>query len=165
MFESDIRDLKVKIINNEFNFEIKENRIKSFKKELDFISHYFKDTDILSGSLALSLYGLIERNINDIDILINDENRYQHYLKRGYDIDLPNHLGYKYLKHKKNFLSFKKEYKVDFFLNKDKDYNELDYNGKKIKIHKPLKILEFKDKINSSKHHEDLYRVFNNIIL
>lgn len=160
MFKSDIRDLKIKIINNEINFEIKN--LRKFKKELDFISYSFKEDDILTGSLALSLYGLLERNINDIDVLINDKDRYSNYIQRGYDVKLPNHLGYKYIDYKKNFLS-KKTYKVDFFINRDQEHNEIIYNGKKIKIHNPIKILEFKNKINSSKHNEDLYRIFKKL--
>ena len=160
MFKADIRNLKIKIINNEIDFKIKN--LKKFKKELDFISSIFKKDDILTGSLALSLYGLLERNINDIDVLINDEDRYSNYTIRGYDVKLPNHLGYKYIDYKKNFFSFRKEYKVDFFINCDQEYNELLYNGKKIKIHNPIKILEFKNRINSSKHNEDLYRILKN---
>ena len=161
MFKADIRNLKIKIINNEIDFKIKN--LKKFKKELDFISSHFKEDDILTGSLALSLYDLLERNVNDIDVLINDEDRYSNYIIRGYDVKLLNHLGYKYIYYKKNFLSIKKEYKVDFFINRDQEYNELLYNGKKIKIHNPIKILEFKSKINSSKHIEDLYRIFKKL--
>ena len=59
--------------------------------------------DIVSGSLALNLYGLIERDINDIDILIDSRFRYSGYYSgqlygspNDGELTMENRLGYIY---------------------------------------------------------------------
>ncbi len=73
-FTSELRELKLKIISGEVNFEISKESIKKFNTELKFIKKNFT-SDIISGSIVLNLFDLINRDISDIDILIKDESR------------------------------------------------------------------------------------------
>ena len=175
----EFRNYKLKSINNEINFKISESVVKENKDLLDFLTDNFPN-DVITGSLALKLLGLLSRKNNDIDILIKDKNRYDKYILDGYGDDeftTPNRLGFKTFKHKVGFFTKEKEYSVDFFEDKEVPFLEFDINIgnsfnsniKKIKIHNPLEIMNFKLSIFSSnkviretgrKHNEDLTRIF-----
>ena len=170
--QTEFRDYKLKVINGEINFKPSVNALEKHKDILNFISDTLPN-DIISGSLALNLLGLIYRPTNDIDILIDNKNRYPKYVKDGYEDDefsTPNRLGYVDFEYKRGIFTPKKEYKVDFFHN---DYGasfmELDFNREKIKIHNPLEIMNYKLNMalnsktirsTSRKHNEDLTRIF-----
>jgi hypothetical protein len=57
-FTSELRELKLKIISGELNFEISKDSIKKFNTELKLIKKEFPN-DIITGSIALNLFGLI----------------------------------------------------------------------------------------------------------
>ena len=186
--QTEFRDYKLKVLNGEINFTASKNALEKHKDLLNFISDTLPN-DIISGSLALNILGLIYRTTNDIDILIDDKNRYPKYSKDGYDDDefsTPNRLGYVDFKYKKKSLIgierlqiFPKyeEYKVDFFHN---DYGAsfitVDFNGRQFKVHNPLEVMDYKLNManynlnvgsnrrvfssTSRKHNEDLIQIF-----
>jgi hypothetical protein len=179
--QTEFRDYKLKVLNGEINFKPSANALEKHRDILNFISDTLPN-DIISGSLALNIFGLIYRPTNDIDILIDDKNRYPKYSKDGYDDDefsTPNRLGYRDFKYKKKSLIgiealqifYKyKEYKVDFFHN---DYGAsfitVDFDGKQLKVHNPLQIMDYKLNMaintkvysaTSRKHNEDLTQIF-----
>jgi hypothetical protein len=171
--KTEFRDYKLKVLNNEVKFmPSSEEALEKHKDALFFISHHLPN-DIISGSLALNILGLLYRDTTDIDIIINDKNRYSKYDKDGYDdfeFSTPNRLGYVEFKYKRGIFTKEKEYKVDFFHNEDASFIEVDFNGKKLKIHNPLEIMDYKlnmainSKVYSStsrKHNEDLTRIFS----
>ena len=125
-FISDIRELKLKMISDEINFEISKYAIKKFNTQLKFIKKEFPN-DVITGSIALNLFGLINRDISDIDILIKDDMRYSGY-----------RLGLKYFYFKKNFFSFKKTYEVDFFKDLGSTFIEFEFEGIKLKVQHPI---------------------------
>jgi hypothetical protein len=113
--KSSLRDLKIKMITtDEIKFFVKTQNIKVYEKELDILRLFCPD-DVITGSLALNLYGLINRDCNDIDIIIKDKNRYPkgHYRKNLYrfynqngmydNIFSENRLGYKQHSYIKEF--------------------------------------------------------------
>jgi hypothetical protein len=169
--QTEFRDYKLKVISGEINFTPSAKALDKHKDLLYFISDKLPD-DIISGSLALNIFGLIYRDTNDIDIIIKDKNRYPKYVKDGYDDDefsTPNRLGYVEFKHKRGIFTSEKEYKVDFFHNEGASFIEVDFNGKKLKVHNPLEVMDYKlnmalnSKVFSStsrKHNEDLTQIF-----
>jgi hypothetical protein len=169
--QTEFRDYKLKVISGEINFTPSVKALDKHKDLLYFISDKLPD-DIISGSLALNIFGLIYRDTNDIDIIIKDKNRYPKYVKDGYDDDefsTPNRLGYVEFKHKRGIFTSDKEYKVDFFHNEGASFIEVDFNGKKLKVHNPLEVMDYKlnmainTKVYSStsrKHNEDLTQIF-----
>ncbi len=169
--QTEFRDYKLKVISGEINFTPSAKALDKNKDLLYFISDTLPN-DIISGSLALNIFGLIYRDTNDIDIIINDKNRYPKYVKDGYDDDefsTPNRLGYVEFKHKRGIFTSEKEYKVDFFHNVGASFIEVDFNGKKLKVHNPLEVMDYKlnmalnSKVLSStsrKHNEDLTQIF-----
>jgi hypothetical protein len=169
--QTEFRDYKLKVISGEINFTSSAKALDKNKDLLYFISDKLPD-DIISGSLALNIFGLIYRDTNDIDIIIKDKNRYPKYVKDGYDDDefsTPNRLGYVEFKHKRGIFTSEKEYKVDFFHNEVASFIEVDFNGKKLKVHNPLEVMDYKlnmalnSKVFSStsrKHNEDLTQIF-----
>ena len=76
--KKEIRDLKISLLENELDLSVSEEKKEKFRKELLFLKDECPN-DIISGSLALNLYGLINRDIKDIDILISDKDRYSNY--------------------------------------------------------------------------------------
>jgi hypothetical protein len=183
----EFRSFKLKCINSEIEFKISDYVVDENKNLLSFITDTFPN-DVITGSLALKLLGLISRKSNDVDILIKDKNRYSEYILDGYDDEFatPNRLGYKSFKYKKRCLIGTeklqlfpkyKEYTVDFF--EDKNVNFIEFtidisttfhsNIKKIKIHNPLEIMDYKlaifantkvVKATGIKHNEDLTTIF-----
>ena len=176
--KAEFRNFKLKSISNEINFNISETVIKENKDLLNFLTDNFPN-DVITGSLALKLLGLLSRKSNDIDILIKDKNRYDRYILDGYDDEFttPNRLGYKPFKHKKGIFSKEVEYDVDFFEDKNVTFLEFTIdisttfhsNIKKIKIHNPLAIMDYKlgifanpkvARVTGRKHNEDLTQIF-----
>ena len=174
----EFRNFKLKSINNEIEFKISDSVVDENKELLTFITDNFPN-DIITGSLALKLFGLISRKSNDIDILIKDKNRYDNYIIDGYDDEFttPNRLGFKSFKYKKGIFSKEIEYNVDFFEDKNVTFIEFTIdisttfhsNIKKIKIHNPLSIMDYKlgifanpkvARATGRKHNEDLTQIF-----
>jgi hypothetical protein len=175
----EFRNFKLKSINNEIDFKILDSMIDENKELLTFITDTFPN-DIITGSLALKLFGLISRKSNDVDILIKDKNRYDKYIIDNYDDEFttPNRLGYKPFKYKKGIFSKEVEYNVDFFEDKNVPFLEFTIdistafhsNIKKIKIHNPLEIMDYKlgifanpkvGRATGRKHNEDLTQIFS----
>jgi hypothetical protein len=175
----EFRNFKLKSINNEIDFKILDSMIDENKELLTFITDTFPN-DIITGSLALKLFGLIGRKSNDVDILIKDKNRYDKYIIDNYDDEFttPNRLGYKPFKYKKGIFSKEVEYNVDFFEDKNVPFLEFTIdisttfhsNIKKIKIHNPLEIMDYKlgifanpkvGRATGRKHNEDLTQIFS----
>jgi hypothetical protein len=163
-FKSELRDLKFKVLDGEIIFRVNSYSINRFKRELDFILANFKD-DVITGSLALNLYGLIDRPIGDIDILIKDKDRYDSYSTDGYDEVISNRLGYIGLSWKKNIFSKRKLYYVDLFIDNGASYQEFEYKGHLLKLHNPIEIISQKLTMNGSKHRYDLTNLFSDILL
>lgn len=173
---NEFRDYKLSVINGDTKFTILQKNIDKFEDVLNFISDKLPN-DIISGSLALNLYGLLNRETNDIDILIEDKSRYNRYNKSAYDpeVSTPNRLGYINFNYKKGIFNSEKKYEVDFFLNDyDATFTTFQFKGKTIKIHNPLEIMDYKmnmtlsvksDKSVVRKHTNDLMGIFNTIKL
>lgn len=179
--QTEFRDYKLKVLNGEINFTPSERALNKHKDLLQFISDELPN-DIISGSLSLNIFGLIYRDTNDIDVLIDDKDRYPKYIKDGYDdveFSTPNRLGYREIKYQKPSVGIEKLriirrkeeiYKVDFFYNdNNSSFIIIDFNGKKLKVHNPLEVMDYKLNmaINTSvysttsrKHNEDLTRIF-----
>lgn len=159
----DFRDYKISVVNNEVDFKLSDVFFKKNKEIFNFISKNFPN-DIISGSLVLSLFDLIDRQINDIDILIDDKNRYEYYTKGRYsdELSIGNRLGYRNFSYKDGFFSSRKIYKVDFFERKDNiNFIEIEFNKMKLKVHHPLSIIETKLSMSKDKKHSlDLEKIF-----
>ena len=67
----EFRDFKLKLIQSDIEFSVSKDLIKKYHTDLTFIRNNFKN-DIISGSIALSLLGLIHRVVSDIDIIIKN---------------------------------------------------------------------------------------------
>jgi len=164
----EFRDFKLKVMNGDIVFNITNKSINDLSEELDFIKDTFREDDILTGSIALRLFGLLHRGSIDIDILIKDKNRYSGYTKDDYEWEISNRLGYKSFKYRPNIFSKNREYEVDFFEDLDCNFTEIEVgdflNSRYIRIHNPIEILDFKMKMaieaKSDKHNEDLTNIF-----
>jgi len=74
--KSALRDLKIQMITtDDVKFSVSAPNMEVHENELDFLKIACPD-DVITGSFALNLYGLINRGCNDIDILIKDKDRY-----------------------------------------------------------------------------------------
>jgi hypothetical protein len=160
----EFRDFKLKIIQSDIEFSINKEVLKRYQRELSFIKDNFK-TDIISGSIALVLLGLIHRDVNDIDILIKDKGRYKCYINDTYGDEevnsLDNRLGYIEFKYKPGFFSKTRHYQVDFFKDVDSKYIEFDFEGTTLKLQHPLEIISAKmGMTRSHKHYRDLEIIF-----
>lgn len=163
---TELRDFKLSIITGDEVIEVNKKSLLKFEKHLDFIKTEFSD-DIITGSLALNIFGLLDRDISDIDILIKDSTRYSDYNKgyyyhqiKGNELDMDSRLGYKILKYRESGILkkfFPKKYKVDFFIDNNTRYLEVEYKGHTYKVQHPLDILETKSKLAGVKHNRDLY--------
>lgn len=173
------RQLKMGVISDEIKFNI--NLDSWDESMLNFIASEFKN-DIISGSTALRMYGLISRTSKDLDIIIKDKSRYTGYSTDSYNDNeiLDNRLGFKKFNYNtessNKFLQFfgaKKsiEILVDFFEFYDGvSCNEIQYKGNVFRLHDPLQIIDAKiDMIDDSskvdisekrKHYRDIIDIF-----
>ena len=158
-----LRDFKIEIVSGERNIEITEEAKQRFAKELRFISSEFPD-DIITGSLALNLYGLLDRGIGDIDIMITDRKRYTGYrqgLLYGMLPDgeqtMSNRLGHLEFEIKESFLRRlmngmkRRRYLVDFFETDSAPFETFEFEGHTYKIHHATQIVENKCVLESIK--------------
>lgn len=160
-----IRDIKLTYLIGDIDFEIDKNKVKKFKKELKFISKNFPN-DIISGSLALSLFGLIDREIKDIDIIIDNDRDVTNLnlLKNNEYFKSPeNYLGYKYYNWRESIFSIKRNYKVDFFKGEGIIYYDLFFENIPLRVQSPISIIEKKYKIGGFKNLEDIDYFFSKI--
>ena len=172
---SEFRDFKLKVLSGEVKFELSKSVFPDdISEKLDFIINTFPN-DIITGSLALYLLGLLTRKSNDIDIIIPDRNRYSKYLQGDYDDEFstPNRLGFVTFKYRKNIFNSTKEYEADFFENKEASFLTFTYKKHLIKIHNPLEIMQHKLdivmnkralRVTQRKHNEDLTIIFDKSI-
>ncbi len=159
------RDLKLKLISGDFQFSLSQNAVKKYYNELLFIKEKFPN-DIITGSIALNLFGLIDREISDIDILIKDTDRYSGYLNETYGDPetgmIDNRLGYILFDFKRGFFYKKRRYEVDFFKDLGTKYIEFQFEGVKLKIQHPLEIISVKMGMSRNhKHYRDLEIIFS----
>lgn len=158
------RDLKLKLISGDFQFSLSQNAVKKYYNELLFIKEKFPN-DIITGSIALNLFGLIDRELSDIDILIKDTDRYSGYLNETYGDPetgmIDNRLGYILFDFKRGFFYKKRRYEVDFFKDLGTKYIEFQFEGVKLKIQHPLEIISVKMGMSRNhKHYRDLEIIF-----
>lgn len=167
--KKEFRDFKLKVISGDIVFNITNESISKLKDELRFIKDTFEDDDILTGSTALRLFGLLYRGSSDIDMLIKDKERYSGYSNDQYsDFNIPNRLGNLDFSYKQSFFSRTKKYKVDFFQDLGCNFTEIEIgsfvDNNIIKIHNPIEIIDFKMKLaidgKIDKHNEDLTKIF-----
>ena len=161
-----LRDFKLSIVTGDVELRASQSALKKFDVQLEFIKDEFP-YDVITGSLALNIFGFLDREISDIDIMIKDKERYSDYhsgmyyrMLKGTEVDLEKRLGYLTIKHRKagfwNRL-FPKKYKVDFFEENSSNYVEVEYKEHIYKVQHPIDILETKSKIVGVKHYRDLY--------
>jgi hypothetical protein len=159
------RDLKLKLISGIFEFSISDSSVKKYYNELLFIKKEFPG-DIITGSIVLSLFDLLNREISDIDILIKDTNRYSGYINETYGDPetgmIDNRLGYILFDFKRGFFYKKRRYEVDFFKDLGFKYIEFEFEGVKLKIQHPIEIISQKMSMSKNhKHYRDLEIIFN----
>lgn len=160
----EFRSLKLRSLNGDLSFTPSKDFIKSNFKKLEFISENFPN-DIISGSLSLQIFGLLLRETNDIDILIPDKGRYPKYKNNLYgddEVNLENRLGIINFEYKSGIFSRTNKYDVDFFEDMGSSYIEFEFNDKKLKLHNPLEVIDYKIKMSSNrKHKTDLINIFS----
>jgi hypothetical protein len=161
-----LRDFKLGIITGDREINPCQKSLNKFDEQLTFIKDEFPN-DIITGSLGLNIFGFLDREISDIDILIKDRERYSQYNSGEYyrrtknnELDMERRLGYLEIKHRKRGIwgkLFPKKYKVDFFEDKGTRYSEVKYKGHVYKVQHPIDIIETKITLEGSKHYRDIY--------
>lgn len=161
-----LRDFKLGIITGDREINPCQKSLNKFDEQLTFIKDEFPN-DIITGSLGLNIFGFLDREISDIDILIKDKERYTGYNSGEYyrrtknnELDMDSRLGYLEIKHKRKGIwnkLFPKKYKVDFFQDNGQRYLEIEYKEHTYKVQHPMDILETKITLEGSKHYRDIY--------
>jgi hypothetical protein len=177
---SEMRNLKIRMVTEDIKFKVEDNLSNFYSNYLSFIIEQYPEA-IISGSLALNLYGLIYRDMSDID-LIMDKRPVGSFHKNMYgDENIETNsirLGYQYITENfkwKNILRKRQTFNVDFFLDTDNKvkYNTFIFKGKTLKIQDPVQITEQKiEMVNNAdnyqyrakqKHNRDLFSIFKQI--
>ena len=156
-WSAELRNLKIEIVSGERKVEISEAAKKKHAKELRFIGSTFLKEDVITGSLALNLYGLIDRKVGDIDIMIQDPSRYQGYVAghrygepEDGEMKLSNRLGSKiFIELSKGLLRFipflkkGRTWEVDFFEAEPK-FVAFEFEGREYRVQEPMAVVETK---------------------
>ena len=165
-FKDEIRDFKLNMILNEIEFKFNDSIVKEHSFELNFLYNNFP-TAAISGSFALKLFGGLNREIGDIDMVIDKSN--VDFVVTNNDIynSIKDYIGYKSVSFKRNIFTRSKKYKIDFFAeNYSAEYKELILNDfVSIKVETPISVILKKIEIINSmgvlssekhKHYEDI---------
>ena len=185
-WKEELRELKIDVVSGERKTEVSKDAMDRFAAELRFIAKEFPD-DIITGSLALNLYGFIDRPITDVDIIIDSRFRYTGYksgqLYGSYndgELDMSNRLGSINFKDEvspgaiKRFLGMKSYItrKVDFFeMTATTRFETFSFEGHQYRIQDAVDIVECKCHIEINckggghmtqrqKHGTDLMKIF-----
>ena len=177
---SEMRNLKIRMITEDIKFEVADNLCDLYSEQLKFIIEQYPEA-IISGSLALNLYGLIYRDMSDIDLIV-DKRPLGNFHKNSYgdeNIETTSvRLGYQFITENFKWINiFRKRqtFNVDFFLDTDNKvkYNTFIFKGKTVKIQDPVQITEQKiEMVNNAdnyqyrakqKHNRDLFSIFKQI--
>lgn len=177
---SEMRNLKIRMVTEDIKFEVADNLSDLYSDQLNFIIDQYPEA-IISGSLALNLYGLLYRDMSDID-LIMDKRPTGSFYKNSYgdeNIETTSiRLGYQHITENfkwRNLFRKRKTYQVDFFIDNDNKvkYNTFVFKGKTLKIQDPVQIAEQKiEMVNNAdnyqyrakqKHNKDLFVIFKQI--
>ena len=166
--KGDFRHFKILVINGDLKITPLETSLTSID-ELDFVSQVFPD-EILTGSIALRIYGLLNRPFTDIDIILSPDTEKKYsgrYVKEmyGYEADVnENRLGTINFPYKKGIFSRKKNYSVDFFSDRGVNYQTVGVVPK-FKLQDPIEIMSYKMSMaekGNKKHITDLENIFAN---
>ena len=177
---SEMRNLKIRMITEDIKFEVADNLSNFYSNQLNFIIDQYPDA-IISGSLALNLYGLVYREMSDIDLIV-DKRPTGSFSKNSYgdeNIETTSvRVGYKHITENfkwRNLFRKRETYQVDFFIDNDNKvkYNTFVFKGKTLKIQDPVQITEQKiEMVNNAdnyqyrakqKHNLDLFVIFKQI--
>jgi len=118
---SEIRNLKIRLITEDLKFNVCENTLDRYENYLRFVSNQYPDS-IITGSLALNLYSLINREMKDIDLIVDKRPTGGFNKNRYGDENIPvnsERLGYRYITEDFSWMHiFNKRqiFSVDFFL-------------------------------------------------
>lgn len=169
------RNTKLKIMLSEMDFEPNLDLIRNksiFKQTTWDIIEKYKGKSIISGSIALKAFGLLERETSDLDLIAIDESIIKFKGEPGYNYGRHrtptfNIIGYDNIKLKTLKIFTGKILRVDFFENKKQTIIEKDG----FLFHSPIEIMDQKIEICSDpylrderlKDFED-FIVFNNLI-
>jgi hypothetical protein len=156
-WSAELRNLKIEIVSGERKIEISEAAKRKHAEELRFIGETFLKEDVITGSLALNLYGLIDRKVGDIDIMIQDRKRYSGYVvgirygePEDGEMKLSNRLGSKEFKQSRKgliryvpFFRNARIWEVDFF-EADPKYVAFEFEGREYRVQEPMAVVETK---------------------
>jgi hypothetical protein len=177
---SEMRNLKIRMITEDIKFEVTDDLMNLHSENLKFIIEQYPNS-IITGSLALNLYGLIYRDMSDLDLIVDKRPTGSFHKNRYGDENIETtsvRLGYQSITEKfkwKNLFRKRKTYQVDHFLDTDNKvkYNTFTFKGLNLKIQDPIQIAEQKiEMINNAdnyqyrakqKHSIDLFVMFKNI--
>lgn len=150
----ELRDFKIDIVSGDRKLEIAEKAKLRFARELRFVAERFPE-DVITGSLALNLYGLIDRKIGDIDIMIADRSRFSGYRQglmygepKDGEMKLSNRLGYIEFRESgsliRRLLGRSRTWEVDFFETPSAKFVEFEFEGKMFRVHDAISVVETK---------------------
>lgn len=177
---SEMRNLKIRMVTEDIKFKVEDNLSNFYSNYLNFIIEQYPGA-IISGSLALNLYGLIYRDMSDIDLILDKRPAGSFHKNMYGDENIETNsirLGYQYITENfkwKNIFRKRQTFNVDFFLDTDNKvkYNTFIFKGKTLKIQDPVQITEQKiEMVNNAdnyqyrakqKHNRDLFSIFKQI--
>jgi hypothetical protein len=159
------RDFQIQILEGR-KFTLNEKAHKEFIQSDRYNAYLkFAPGEVITGSNALKLFGLLERDTKDIDIVIPESKSAQfgklQKIMYGTE-DLENYIGTTWIKYKRGIFSSPVNIQFDFFKQVDTDILEFD----KLKLESPLNIIRRKIQIAdrlgfaySEKHNLDLQHI------
>jgi hypothetical protein len=165
LVKSLFRDFQIQILEGR-QFILNEKNYKEFVQSDRYNAYLkFAPGEIITGSNALKLLGLLDRDAKDIDIVIPEWKSVQFgkLQKLMYSTDdLENYIGTTWIKYKRGIFSSPVNIQFDFFKQVDTDILEFD----KLKLENPLNIIrrkiEIADRLGfrySEKHCLDLQHI------
>jgi len=162
-----LRDFQIQLLEGR-QFSLNEKNYKEFVQSDKYNAYLkFAPGEIITGSNALKLLGLLNRDSKDLDLVIPEEKSRQFgpLQKLMYSTDdLENYIGTQFVKYKRSFFSKSINIQFDFFKQIDNDFILIDG----LKLENPLNIIKRKIQLAdrfgfgySEKHTQDLFYILS----
>jgi len=166
-YEMTMRNIKIKLALGEYVIGVENERYEKFKKSREY--KVYKETHngkAITGSMALYLFGLLDRTVGDLDIMNSDIKKFNFSHRDSYDF-IENDSGYLgSVMYIPKWYQFFENFHIDIF--EETEIEKIVY--KDLVIDNPLSIMENKKiigDIGNRKHYSDLKFIqskFNNLI-
>ncbi len=158
-YKKTMRNVRTKLALGEYEISVDPVRYDKFKKSKEYkIYKKVHSGKVITGSMALYLFGLLDRRVGDLDVLDSSVSEFDFSHKDSYNfnVDIGGYMGS--IEYSPRWYQSFKLFYVDIFEENENNIDKIVYED--IVLDNPLSIMENKYKFGTQiKHRDDLMTI------